>query len=404
MAAEMNWNEKRWFSRYPELSTDPIPLEPYLSERQFELERERIWPHVWLMMGRVEEIAEPGQYFVKDIPICNASILVVRGKDGKVRAFHNVCSHRGNQVCWEERGAASALKCRFHGFIYDLDGALRSVPDEQMFFNLDKRANGLTPVATDIWEGFIFINLDPHPRETLKEYLGEVGERLSGHPFHEAPRYYEYKAELRCNWKVVIYGFLEAWHVVFLHDKSAGELFGSKENPFGHNLLIKLSDKHRFISLYGNPDYQATPVGGMAFRFGKSLMQVESDTSKMLRTMNPTRSPCWSFDLNNIFPNFQLNVVNGAWYCHRFWPLAVDRTIWESRMYFPPPANAGERFFQEYSKVTTRNVLLEDGSLLEKTQAVMASGAKRHWHLQDEEIAIRHFHDVVQKFVERASV
>jgi phenylpropionate dioxygenase-like ring-hydroxylating dioxygenase large terminal subunit len=234
--------------------------------------------------------------------------------------------------------------------------------------------------------------------------LDEVGERLTGHPFHEAPHYYEYKSELHCNWKVVIYGFLEAWHVVFLHDKSAGELFGSKDNPFGHNLLIKLSKKHRFISLYGNPDYQATPIGSAAFRFGKSLMQVESDTSKMLRTMNPTRSPYWSFDLNNIFPNFQLNVVNGAWYCHRFWPLAVDRTIWESRMYFPNPANAGERFFQEYSKVTTRNVLLEDGSLLEKTQAVLASGAKKHWHLQDEEIAIRHFHEVVQEYVERASI
>jgi phenylpropionate dioxygenase-like ring-hydroxylating dioxygenase large terminal subunit len=399
MSADI-WKTKRWFKQYPALSTEPLPLEPYLSEKQFALERERIWPHVWLMVGRVEEIKEPGQYFVKDIPVCNTSLLIVRGCDGVIRAFHNVCSHRGNQVCWDASGSTNSFTCRFHGFTYDLAGNLKAVPDEQMFFNLNKAENGLKPVATDVWEGFIFINLDPSPRETLREYLGEVGERLSGHPFHEAPHFYEYKTEVHCNWKVVIFGFLEAWHVVFLHDKSAGDIFGSKENPFGHNLLIKLSDKHRFISLYGNPDYQPTRVGGMAFRFGKSLMQVASDPDKMLRTMNPTKSPCWSFDLNNIFPNFQLNVVNGAWYCHRFWPLSVDRTIWESRMYFPKPMTAGERFFQEYSKVTTRNVLLEDGSLLEKTQAVLASGAKRHWHLQDEEIAIRHFHSVVEEYVD----
>ncbi len=90
----------KWHNRYPELGTGPVSIEPYISREYFERERELIFRKVWLNVGRVEQIPTPGDYFVKDLAVCNTSIVIVRGDDGKVNAFHNMCSHRGNPVVW----------------------------------------------------------------------------------------------------------------------------------------------------------------------------------------------------------------------------------------------------------------------------------------------------------------
>jgi phenylpropionate dioxygenase-like ring-hydroxylating dioxygenase large terminal subunit len=160
-------NGKKWHALYPELGTNPLPIEPYVSREYFEKEREQIFRKVWLNIGRVELIPNRGDYFVKDLAVCDTSVLVVRGESGKIHAFHNMCSHRGNAVVWNSKGTCKAFTCKFHSWTYGLDGALRHVPDEENFFGIKKEALGLTPVAVDTWEGFIFINLDPNPKETL---------------------------------------------------------------------------------------------------------------------------------------------------------------------------------------------------------------------------------------------
>jgi phenylpropionate dioxygenase-like ring-hydroxylating dioxygenase large terminal subunit len=181
-----NVNETKWHDLYPELGRGPIPIEPYVSREYFEKERLRIFRKVWLHVGRVEQIPGPGDYFVKELAICNTSILVVRGKDGTIRAFHNMCAHRGNQLVVPASGKCRGLfTCKFHGWVYDLDGSLRHVSDQANFFDLDKASLGLTPVSVDTWEGFIFVHLEPHPREALHTYLGEFGSTFGGYPFAE---------------------------------------------------------------------------------------------------------------------------------------------------------------------------------------------------------------------------
>ena len=156
----------------------------------------RIFKQVWLNVGRVEEIPKAGDYLVKNIAAGEASVLVVRGKDGTIRAFHNMCSHRGNKVVWDGDGTCRGVfACKFHGWSYNTEGQLIFVPDEDQFFDLDKTAHGLTSVAADTWEGFIFINLAPQPKETLTEYLGELGERLHGFPFDRYTTRYTYQTE-----------------------------------------------------------------------------------------------------------------------------------------------------------------------------------------------------------------
>lgn len=395
---------KRWYKDHPELGQPGrAPVEPYISAEQFALEKEHLWPNVWLKVGRVEDIPDPGDYLVKDIPPCDTSLMIVRGRDKKIRAFHNICPHRGSMLCWEEsgeRGSTAAIKCPFHGFSFDLTGKLRWVPEEENFYDFIKDDYGLKAVHTDVWEGFIFVHLGAEPRETLKEFLGEMDERLSGHPFHEYTHYYEYKSEVDCNWKVMIAGFLENYHTATLH-QNAAPAFTTSENPFSRNLSIDLGEHHRMISMFGNPEAAAGPVGEIAYGYGAGLIQVASAEDDVPGVTNPTNSSHWSFDLNNIFPNFQLNVVNGAWYTHSFWPLSADKMIWETRLYFSEPKCASERFYQEYSKVAVRDVLMEDGVLSERIQHVIKSGVLDHFPLQDEEVAIQHFNHVVEKYTSK---
>jgi hypothetical protein len=137
----------------------------------------------------------------------------------------------------------------------------------------------------------------------------------------------------------------------------------------------------------------------MAFRFGSLIIRNDFSMNNLPPGVNPTRDPSWSLDLNVLFPNFFVDVSEGTYFTYNMWPLAVDRTLWEVRTYYPQAKTAGQRFSQEYSKVIFRDVIMEDCSTLEQTQSVLASGAKTHFVLQDQEILIRHDHKVHEDFV-----
>src|SRR5690606_37227277 len=111
-----------------------------------------------------------------------ASILITHGKDGKIRAFHNVCTHRGTQLAQEAAGKRSAFTCPYHGWTFSHDGSLRAAPDFDRFY-VYKKSCALKPVAVDVCAGLIFVNLDPAPRQGLKEYIGdELVARLESLP------------------------------------------------------------------------------------------------------------------------------------------------------------------------------------------------------------------------------
>ena len=170
--------EQLWSDRF-ELGTDPIPVEALTSPDYFEREREKMFRRVWLNVGRVEDLPKPGSYYVKDIDVLRTSLIVARGADGVVRAFHNVCPHRGNRLVYACSGSAKGLACNFHGWTFDLEGKCAHIPDEDQFSGVRKAERGLFPVAADVWRGWIFINLDPQPKESLTEYLAEIGQDLA---------------------------------------------------------------------------------------------------------------------------------------------------------------------------------------------------------------------------------
>ena len=171
--------------------------------------------------------------------------------------------------------------------------------------------------------------------------------------------------------------------------------------PYIHALEFKLYPLHRMMSVPGNPEFTPTPLQGVAHRFGSSYIKMEDYETRLPRGVNPQRSPLWMFDSNYVFPNFSLFVFADMFFTYHFWPLAVDRTLWETKTYYPPPGNAGELFSQEYAKCALRDTWLEDLSTLENIQAAVSSGRIDHFILQDQEILVRHSHKVIADHVQK---
>lgn len=396
-------NARQWAQRYPDLGTDPVPVESCIASEYFEREREGLFRHVWLNVGREGEAPGPGDYFVREIAATSSSVLIVRGKDGVLRGFHNICTHRCNKLTRNGNGHTNGFVCGFHGWAFDLTGKLIRVPDEAGFFEFDKTAYHLKPIATEIWEGFIFINLAAQPSQSLAEFLGDWSEELRGYPFGSMALREHYQAEVKVNWKIALDAFQETWHARFVHKRSGGEAYASKDNPYIHVLQFKLWPLHRMMSVPGNPQFVPTPMQIYAHQFGKSYISQEAAGTGLPPGVNPTRAPVWMFDAHHLFPNFSIFVFDGMFFTYHFWPLAVDRTLWETKTYYPVAEHAGQRFSQEYAKCALRDTWLEDLSTLENIQAAISSRAIRSFALQDQEILVRHSHKVIADYIKATS-
>jgi len=211
---------------------------------------------------------------------------------------------------------------------------------------------------------------------------------------------YGYKGTLNCNWKIAVDSQQEAYHAVYLHRRTLGDICSMKGNRFMHALDIRFLGPHRMISLPGNQKHRPKPAEQVAHRFGWSIKRQDLgflNPAELPKGINPTRAPDWLFDIYLIFPNFWLAPFDGAFQTHNFWPLALDRTYQEIKMYVIPPRDAGQCFSMEFAKCINRDTWLEDFSTLESTQEMLGSGAKDHFVLQDEEICVRHFYKTLDE-------
>jgi glycine betaine catabolism A len=385
--------------RFPELGTGPIDVGPYRDPEFYEREKEAIFRRSWMVAGRVSEIPEPGDFLVRDVPTFDISLIFVRGPDGKVRGFHNACRHRGNHVCLQKSGNCRGFTCKFHGWTYNLEGELVGVPDEKSFFDLDKSTRGLVPVPTDIWEGFIFFNLDPTPEQTLSQYLGGFGDALAGFPFEEGVSRFQFSGEIKANWKSVIDSFCEIYHVPFLHKLSISETLAGPDNPHGHLLDIRTYGPHRTATITGNKDYRPKPVQGIAYGFaqGAAITGGQGERAELPPGVNPTNSDNWGLDVNIMFPNLLPVIGPGMYFTHQMWPLAADRTIWEMTAYLAPAKSAADRFVQEYFMVELRDTVLEDMNTVERAQSAINAGVINEFVYQDHEVALRYHYNIINK-------
>ena len=367
----------------------PVSVDIYCSPEHFELECRHVFKKTWLYAGREFDIPEPGDYFVKNLDFLHTSVLVVRGSDGKLRAFHNVCSHRQSTLAWDQKGHARRFVCKYHGWGYDLEGNLRSVPDEQYFYGLDKSRCGLTPLAVDAVSGLVFINLDPAPEQTLRQSLGEIVGRLAEFPLEEWSRNYTFSAEIPTNWKCIVDNFQETYHVSCAHAVSVGDRSVGPENPMGHPLKFEFFGLHRGMDIWANPEHKPTLVESYAVRDGGIVGQTTSEN----------RSDNAAMFVFGLFPNIVLNVTPYFLQLHELVPISAGRTHWSTTAFFPAAKNAGQRMSQEYSSVLLRDITAEDLGILGSLQKNMLSGARKEIQFQAIEVLCRHMVNGLEKYI-----
>ena len=196
-------------------------VEAYISKDYARAERDKLWPKVWQHAGRVEEIPTVGDYFTYDI--LDDSILIVRTAPDTIKAYHNVCSHRGRQLVNSADGAHSACGhkrqfiCGFHGWRYDLDGKCTFKLDESDWKGAltDERTH-LGEIKVDTWGGWIFVNMDPGC-VSLREYLEPAAGVLDPFEFEKMRYKWRQWVIFDCNWKTAIEAFMEPYHVAGTH-------------------------------------------------------------------------------------------------------------------------------------------------------------------------------------------
>jgi glycine betaine catabolism A len=198
-----------------------LPGRFYHDPAIWALEQQRLFGRLWVCVGRADQIPARGDY--RTWPVGGESVLVVRGDDGALRAFLNVCRHRGAQLCPVDRGQTRTLQCRYHAWTYGLDGRLLRAPGLQTVAEFERDAFGLVPVPLDTWEGLLWVSLaeDPPPVAEqvvpqLAARLGDVG-RLTAYRIGTLAVGQTVEYEVQANWKVVVENFMECYHCAPMH-------------------------------------------------------------------------------------------------------------------------------------------------------------------------------------------
>jgi phenylpropionate dioxygenase-like ring-hydroxylating dioxygenase large terminal subunit len=418
------------------LGLDGVPRERYTSREFLDLEVEKMWRTVWQMACRERDIPNVGDTIVYDI--VDDSILLVRVAPDQIKAFHNTCLHRGTQLA-RGRGNVSSVVCPFHGWTWNLDGSMKSLPCKWDFPQLDQAKLSLPEVACETWDGWVFVNLDPD-HGPLADYLGTV---VPGHfrhfSFEDRFKAAHVAARVPANWKVVIEAFMEGYHVPLTHPEIVmitGDL----------NSQYDIYDDHtdRMITLLGVPSPSVGEVDDQTL--------VETYVVDLLGSDSPTEIPegrtardviadaqrggleaLYGLDLSGvsntealdtiqytIFPNFIPWAGVGFPVVYRFRPDGrnPDSSIFEMMLMAPCPPGPqppdapihwlqtayGEEMpdFTEAPELGYFGpVINQDMSNLVRVQRGLHAGRETHVRLSAyQEVRIRHLHLTLMKYLD----
>lgn len=199
---------------------DRVPVEDYVSKDFLALENERVWPKVWLMACREEELAQPGSYLVFDV--VRDTILLVRQADGSIKAFYNVCQHRGRRLKDGCGQIGKSIYCRFHGWSWNVDGSIQRVVNRAEWDGCPDFTDDdlhLPELRVDSWAGWVFVTMNPDA-PPLREYLGQVPDYLDCFELEKTRLIWSVTVNTPANWKLVLGAFNEAYHVEATHPQT----------------------------------------------------------------------------------------------------------------------------------------------------------------------------------------
>jgi len=339
-----------------------LPASAYTDQAIFETEQERIVTDSWQYLGDASGLREPGDYATHEI--AGRPLFVMRHEDGELRAFYNVCAHRGSKML-EGDGNARRVRCPYHHWTYTPDGNLASTPkafthgvrndDVDEVCKYDSEENSLESVAVAEVGPFVFCNLAAEPTPFDSVYEG-VADEVDAHGLSNLERVERVKPELDCNWKVMVSNYLECDHC-----------------HANHPTFVQSVDMDEYqIEVYDRHSIQHGPL-------------VDGDGESRFYYL---------------WPNFMLNIYGGGAGCsaYRVRPVDSTTTVVVADYY----SEGGERT-EAYEEMfeTSQRLQREDFELVERQQAGVASGAFAQGRLGPNEHAVHHFHRMVEGALDR---
>jgi choline monooxygenase len=339
-----------------------IPASWYTDAEVYEAERRIIFGDTWQVVGRTDQVAEPGAYLTATV--AGEPILVVRDSDGLLRAFANVCRHRAAPLLTEAQGMVTKLRCRYHGWTYDLTGRLRGTPEFEGVLDFRREDNGLAPLAVAVWGPLVCVHGGKQPR-SLAEHLAPLPQRTADRGLQPLRFVERREYELSCNWKVYVDNYLDGgYHVNTVHPGLAGVLDYSRYRT----------------EIYGTTSVQVSPLQ-------------PGDDAAIGRVRTGDVAMYWW-----VFPNFMLNIYQGVMDTNLVLPLGPDRCRVVFDFYFADTEAAGADQFIRDSIAVANQVQREDGQICEDVQRGLASRSFDTGRFSARrEIAGYHFHQLLAR-------
>ncbi len=301
-----------------------LPGEYFTSEEVFRAERERIFHRSWLLAGHVSQLAAPGSFFLFELD--RESVVVLRdgqGGEGVVRAFHNLCRHRGSRLCLTQHGELGPhLQCSYHAWTYGLDGALRAAPNMAEVPGFDPREHPLKSVALADWQGFLFLNLAPDPVPFAAALPGLQG-KFGPWRIPELRSVHQKSYEVEANWKLFFHNYSECYHCPKVHPHlNRLTPYRNTENDLDEGPVL------------GGPMWMSNPEGSMTSHGGRCALPFPDLTAA-------ERGRVYYYTL---FPTAFLSFHPDYVLIHRLLPLGLGRTRIVCDWYFHPGAIAAPGF------------------------------------------------------------
>jgi glycine betaine catabolism A len=356
----------------------------YWDSRLLDTELERLFYRNWLCVGRQEQLPRKGDFITRQIG--RESVLLVRGADGQLRGFYNLCRHRGTRVVTEPAGTgAHSFICPYHAWTYALDGRLIGALHMNAQDDFDRKQHGLHPIRVDTWGGFLWVNLEP-TGPTLRDSLGPFFERFERFPLSDLRLGGHQEYEVEANWKILVENFSECYHCAPVH-------------PSLNRLTPYTSGE--------NDAWFLGPNGPSLFSGG--FMEFAKDYRSMTRsgyTKRPLVPGMTAEDRKRVyyyvvFPNLFFSLHPDYLMIHRSWPTSPSHSRIENEFYFTPEAMASKEFDPSDAIDLWNEINLQDWAVCALAQQGTGSRAWKGGRYSDRETLVRDFDSFVTQELAR---
>jgi glycine betaine catabolism A len=334
------------------IERETLPRHFYTDRTWFDAEMERIFGAMWVAVGRVEQIAARGAFIRRDI--AGSSVLIVGDGAGGVRAFHNVCRHRGTELCDIEQGVfPGSIQCPYHAWTYDLEGRLIGAPMMEHVAGFSREDYPLHAVHCDTWDGHIFINVAASP-PPLGEQLGELPERFAPWRMGDLRMVHRVAYDVRANWKLIVQNYNECLHC-----------------PVIHPLLNQM---HHYLGAANVPSTETYCGGAMGFKEGVETLSLDGKRRRgLLPGLGPDEQALVSYYA--LYPNLLLTLHPDYMLTVTIWPQAPDSTRLLSEWHFHPEEIARPGFVCEDAIEFWDRTNREDWAISERSYRGISSRA-----------------------------